>query len=187
MLSAVATSVVVLLHMSCPSAIPRSVVPVVIDTVDGVSRSLSVYSRRSGSHIGEEFLERFPSRVNGDSTPSPVLEIGSFGVRTSVPHLSPRLIFGGHLSARAVSVTKLDMGTVSASDFNAIATTGVGSPFSQSESRNLFLSTAGTYATPFLRSGAALNGPTTERFSTEVNQSHAGSIPPFMHFTKDWR
>ena len=119
----VASSVVVLLFNGCPTAILRRVVPVVVDSVEGVKGSLPVTTGRAWTHVGKKVIERFqPAGTYGDPTTTVVVIILRQWVRAAVLHLRPRLIFGREPSF-AVSVTEIDSGTVFTPTLDAVAST----------------------------------------------------------------
>lgn len=79
----VPTNVPALLFRGRPSAIPRFVVPVVVDPLDRMS------TRRARAHIGQERVEAQPARINCDATSTVSRPCGVRGHGAAMEHGSP--------------------------------------------------------------------------------------------------
>lgn len=96
--SQVAPLVSVLLRSSGPSAIPRLIVSIRVDSVDGVA------SRRTLFHVSEEDGKVLPSVADGDASPAVVAPTIRLRVRTSHPHRRPRHVSGAVDATTSVSM-----------------------------------------------------------------------------------
>lgn len=76
-----------LLRWGCPSAVPRLVVAIVVDAVDGHADRLAV-------HVGKEVLERAPSLAHADPAPSIGIVVAERAILAAASHRAPRLVRG---------------------------------------------------------------------------------------------
>ena len=77
-----------LLATSCPTAIPRFVITIVVDSFNGKFRTWL------SPNVSKEGVEGFlPALTNSDAAPSVVLPSGIIGIGTTLNKMLPRMIF----------------------------------------------------------------------------------------------
>ncbi len=93
------TSVMPLFETSGPPAIPRLVVPLIIDAIEGE------FFRGAFTHVPEECWETSaPTFADENSSTSPVLPLGVFSIAASAFHRLPRVVSQCPRAGRALSM-----------------------------------------------------------------------------------
>lgn len=166
---------------SCPAAVARLVVPVVVNSVDRVPITGSL------AHVREEVLEFVPSLADRDASPAVVVEIGIVGVAATRPHSHQSL----PLDRLGTTVSAFRLGGT----LPVEAPTALRVPVSESPSENDQAVPALACASPLrlsARAGAfsadhceSAKSPAGQIDQFHVNQSH--SMPTRMFSSKQSR
>lgn len=164
------TGIVVLLLVSCPSAILRGVGPVVVDSVQRVERPAVAFAFGAPSHVSEEVLKGIPAFTYCDPTPTVMLEGRRIGIATPRAHVAPSLILDALTPVASFAVSEVDPRAMFAPPVNTVTPTGFRLPLSKDHTGDfMFVSARASdqptcsVFTPFK------NGPSSKCLPFQIN------------------
>ena len=110
-------AIIVLFDPCSPATIPRLVIAVVVDAIDGVFRA------RPWPHIGQEVFELSPTLTHGDPAATPIFIVLRIGIIAAPAQLRPTLILRGVLASFTLAMLNHALTPLSTASFSISART----------------------------------------------------------------